>query len=62
MQVDRNKTCVETWNRLWFLRLKLLYDETLSIFAFNFSMRRYTEGYAARARDRMMVRRCRFNR
>jgi len=29
--------------RLWFQRLKLQYDETLSNFAFNFNSRRYNE-------------------
>ena len=30
--------------RLWFQRLKLYYDETLSNFAFNFNLGRYTTG------------------
>jgi hypothetical protein len=42
VQLDSIKTRVETRNRPWFQRLKLQYDESLSNFAFNVNLRRYS--------------------
>ena len=48
MQVDSIKTCVDSAYVVCNQRLKLEYHELLSMFAFNFNLRRYTEagGYS----------------